>query len=72
MTKRAMNQSFTLDAAAAVEVEALMLSVLFQSDYHKDAFNRFVSKQPLKFNWEDMATNATLWRFMLCHGLRMV
>ena len=29
MTKRAMNQSFTLDAAAAVEVEAPMQSVLF-------------------------------------------
>jgi 2-(1,2-epoxy-1,2-dihydrophenyl)acetyl-CoA isomerase len=55
MTKRAMNQSFTLDATAAVEVEALMQSVLFQSDYHKDAINRFVNKQPLKFNWEDMA-----------------
>ena len=55
MTKRAMNQSFTLDATAAVEVEALMQSVLFQSDYHKDAINRVVNKQPLKFNWEDMA-----------------
>ncbi len=55
MTKRAINQSFTLDTAAAVEVEALMQSVLFQSDYHKDAINRFVNKQPPKFNWEDMA-----------------
>lgn len=57
MTKRAMNQSFTMDAAAAVEVEALMQSVLFQSDYHKDAINRFVNKKPLKFNWEDMTND---------------
>lgn len=54
MTKRAMNQSFNLDAVAAVEMEALMQSVLFQSDYHKDAIRRFVEKEPLKFNWEDM------------------
>lgn len=54
MTKRAMNQSFTVDAAGAMEVEALMQAVLFQSDYHKDAIERFVNKDPLKFNWENM------------------
>jgi hypothetical protein len=35
----------------------LMQSVLFQSDYHKDAINRFVNKKPLKFNWEDMTND---------------
>ncbi len=60
MTKRAINQSFTLDTAAAVEVEALMQSVLFQSDYHRDAINRSVNKQPLNLIGKIWRTNAAL------------
>lgn len=54
LTKRILNQSFNLDASALVEMEASAQSILFQTDYHKEAIRRFVDKEPLEFNWEKM------------------
>jgi len=52
ITKRIANQTFDNDAMTHVEMEAAGQSICLSSEYHKDAVNRFVEKQPLRFNWE--------------------
>lgn len=51
-TKRIANQAFDLDANALIEMEAAAQAICLASDYHRDAAQRFASKQPLLFNWE--------------------
>ncbi len=53
-TKRIVNQSFNLDAAALLEMEAAAQGIFLKSDYHKDAVQRFANKEPLRFNWEQL------------------
>lgn len=52
ITKRIANQAFDIDAAALVEMEAAGQAICIESDYHKDAVDRFAQKKPLQFNWE--------------------
>jgi len=52
ITKRVTNQAFDNDASAVVEMEAAGQAVCLSGSYHKDAVQRFVDKQPLRFNWE--------------------
>ena len=52
ITKRITNQAFELDANALIEMEAAAQAICAVSEYHKDAVNRFVDKQPLLFNWD--------------------
>ncbi len=52
ISKNILNQSFNLDHRAILELEAMAQAVCGASDYHKQAVNRFVEKQPPLFNWE--------------------
>lgn len=51
--KRTLNQSFHLDYHALAELEGFAQGLCIDSDYHKQAIDRFLNKQPLLFNWED-------------------
>ncbi len=52
ITKRVSNQAFDNDADAILEMEAAGQAICLSGDYHKDAVQRFVDKQPMRFNWE--------------------
>lgn len=51
MTKAALNRSFTSDIATMVELESTAQGVAFSSDYHRDAVDRLIRKQPSRFSW---------------------
>ncbi|WP_313296256.1 enoyl-CoA hydratase/isomerase family protein [Diaphorobacter sp.] len=52
MSKTIMNQAFELDARAMSELEAYAQTLCRGSEYHRDAVQRFKSKQPLAFDWD--------------------
>ena len=52
ITKRITNQTFENTATSIVEMEAAGQAICLTSNYHKDAVERFVTKKPLRFNWE--------------------
>ncbi|WP_423458374.1 enoyl-CoA hydratase/isomerase family protein [Ottowia sp. VDI28] len=51
MTKAALNRSFSSDLATMVELESAAQGIAFSSEYHRDAVERFIQRQPAKFNW---------------------
>ena len=51
--KRTLNQSFHLDYHALAELEGFAQGMCIDSDYHKQAVDRFLNKEPLRFNWEN-------------------
>lgn len=51
--KRTLNQSFHLDYHALAELEGFAQGMCIDSDYHKQAIDRFLDKEPLLFNWEN-------------------
>lgn len=52
LTKRLANRAYELDAAAMAELEACaQLACVVEPD-HADALERFVRKQPMRFDWD--------------------
>lgn len=51
MAKNILNRSFNLDQDTLSELEAYAQSVARQTAYHKDAVQRFLGKEPLRFMW---------------------
>ena len=57
-TKRILNQSFNLDANALIEMEAAAQAVCLSSDYHSNAIQGFLDKNPMAYDWERMDREA--------------
>ena len=57
-TKRILNQSFNLDANALIEMEAAAQAVCLSSDYHSNAIQGFLNKNPMAYDWERMDREA--------------
>ena len=55
MAKQAMNQSFNLDQRALAELEAFAQAMAVNGEYHFAAVERFLTKQPLAFDWDRMS-----------------
>ena len=49
LTKSITARSFDLDSEALLQLEAQAQAICLSSDYHKDAVDRFVNKEPLRF-----------------------
>lgn len=52
LAKSILNQSSHLDQRALAELEAAGQALALNTDYHRDAVDRFMSKQPARFAWE--------------------
>lgn len=51
LTKNILNQSFQLDQRALAELESYAQGLCMDSDYHREAVDRFLARQPLPFQW---------------------
>lgn len=51
MTKAALNNSLSSDLRSMVETEANAQGVAYATDYHRQAIERFLTKQPPLFQW---------------------
>ncbi len=54
LAKNVLNQTFDIDFATALDLEAQSQTVIRSSDYHLENVERFNTKQPLQFNWDQM------------------
>ena len=54
MSKAILNQSLHTDQRALADQEAMAQTLCLASDYHKEAVQRFIDKQPLAFDWDRM------------------
>jgi 2-(1,2-epoxy-1,2-dihydrophenyl)acetyl-CoA isomerase len=54
LAKNVLNQTFDIDFATALDLEAHAQSAARASAYHRDSVERFTTKQPLRFNWDLM------------------
>ncbi len=54
LSKRVLNQSSHLDNVAITQLEGLAQAVCLESDYHQTAVARFLDKEPLLFNWDQI------------------
>lgn len=52
LAKNILNQSFNLDHRTVLEMEAFAQAVAAGSEYHQQAVDRFVGKEPALFDWE--------------------
>lgn len=52
LTKRLANRAYELDAAAMAELEACAQVACVVEPDHADALERFVRKQPMRFDWD--------------------
>ena len=53
MTKRVMNHAFESQRAEVFQQEALAQTLCRESAFHQEAIQRFVSKQPALYQWQD-------------------
>ena len=54
IAKNILNQSYNLDHRTLLELEAMAQPIARDSDYHRAAVKRFVTKEPSIFAWEQM------------------
>lgn len=54
LAKQILNQTFDIDFHTALELEAQAQSVIRSSAYHLDSVERFKTKAPLRFHWDQM------------------
>ena len=54
MSKSILNQASHLDQRTLADMEAYAQAVCMSTDYHRQAVERFLSKQPLAFDWDAM------------------
>lgn len=52
MSKNILNNAFHMDQKSLGEMEAYAQGMALHSDYHKDAVQRFLDKQPLAYDWD--------------------
>ena len=52
LAKNGMNQSFNLDYKTVLEMEAMAQAIARDSDFHKEAIQRFTEKKPALYDWE--------------------
>ncbi|MBT4356052.1 MAG: hypothetical protein HOD13_15950 [Rhodospirillaceae bacterium] len=52
LAKNVMNQSFNLDYKTVLEMEAMAQAIARDSDFHKEAIQRFAQKRPSLYDWE--------------------
>jgi len=52
MAKTILNKSSESDQRTLSEMESYAQAVCMETDYHQDAVKRFLSKQPLAFDWD--------------------
>ncbi|WP_137921352.1 enoyl-CoA hydratase/isomerase family protein [Hydrogenophaga sp. 2FB] len=57
LTKRLTNRAFELDAATLAELEAAAQAICLAEDDHAEAVNRFVRREPMRFDWDRDAAN---------------
>jgi 2-(1,2-epoxy-1,2-dihydrophenyl)acetyl-CoA isomerase len=55
MAKSVMNQSYNLDQRDLAEMEAYAQALAIASDEHAEAVGRFLSKQPLAYDWDRLS-----------------
>ena len=55
MAKNILNNAFSQDQKTLGELESYAQGVALQSDYHQQAVTRFLNKEPLLFNWDELA-----------------
>lgn len=58
ITKRIANRSFQSDYTTMAELEADAQSIVFTTDFHKEAVRRFQSKETPLYNWDAMGKTA--------------
>ena len=58
ITKRIANRSFQSDYTTMAELEADAQSIVFTTDFHKEAVRRFQSKETPLYNWDAMDKTA--------------
>lgn len=51
VSKMLLDQTFNMDVRQIAEAEASNQAICFASDYHADAAERFLGKQPFRFRW---------------------
>lgn len=51
MAKSIMNQAFNLDAHAIAEMEAYAQTLCRNTEYHREAIERFSAKKPARYDW---------------------
>ena len=54
MSKNILNNAFHMDQKALGELESFAQGVAMHSDYHKEATRRFIAKEPLPFDWNQL------------------
>jgi enoyl-CoA hydratase/carnithine racemase len=54
LTKRLVNRSLESDYRTMASMEADGQTLMFDTDFHRDAVKRFVAKEPSVFNWDEM------------------
>lgn len=52
LTKNILNQTFERDLQGVLALEASAQAIANNSEYHRDAADRFLNKQPTLFDWE--------------------
>jgi 2-(1,2-epoxy-1,2-dihydrophenyl)acetyl-CoA isomerase len=55
MAKNILNNSFSQDQKTVGELESYAQGIALQSEYHQQAVARFLGKEPLLFNWDELA-----------------
>lgn len=55
LTKSILSRSQSEDYDSLAAQEGLAQAICLLSDYHRDAVKRFLGKQPLPFNWEQLS-----------------
>lgn len=53
LAKGILNSAFNVDLRTTLELEASANGICFETPYHRDAIERFVSKRPLRFRGFD-------------------
>lgn len=51
LSKSLLNQSFELDARQIVDAETMAQAACLESDYHREAAQRFLERRPPRFTW---------------------
>lgn len=54
LAKNILNKTFEIDFDTALDLEAHSQNIARTSAYHRESIERFTSKQPLAFNWDQM------------------
>ena len=54
VTKQLVNRSLESDYQTMARYEADGQALMFDTDFHREAVDRFVGKQPSRYNWDEL------------------